>query len=107
VPDEVEAAFARLPKAMARADQRANRAEKMALELAEAVVLSGHVGQVFDATVLDEGNGRDAGTAEIQITDPPVIARVTARRVDPGDVIQVRVASVDVDARRADLERVG
>ena len=107
VPAEIDEAFQRLPKAMARADQRANRAEKMALELAEAVVLSGYVGQVFEATVLDEGNGRDAGTAEIQITDPPVIARVGARRVDPGDVIQVRVAAVDVDARHVDLERVG
>ncbi|HWL44973.1 MAG TPA: RNB domain-containing ribonuclease [Ilumatobacter sp.] len=106
VPDEVQAAFERLPKAMARADQRAGRAEKMALELAEAVVLSGHVGQVFEATVLDEGNGRDAGTVEIQIVDPPVIARVGARRVDPGDVIQVRVTAVDVDARHVTLERI-
>lgn len=103
VPAEISEAFERLPKAMARAEQRANRAEKLALDLAEAVVLSGHLGQVFDATVIDEGDG----DVEVQITDPPVIARVVARRVDPGDVIQVRVAAVDVDARRVDLERVG
>jgi len=106
VPDAVTDAFDRLPKAMARADQRANRAEKMALELAEAVVLSGCVGRTFEAIVLDEGDGRNSGTVEIQIAEPPVIARVGAHNVDPGDVIRVRVAGVDVDARRVDLERV-
>ena len=69
-------------------------------------MLSGCVGRTFEAIVLDEGDGRDSGTVEIQIAEPPVIARVGAHNVDPGDVIRVRVAGVDVDARRVDLERV-
>ncbi len=45
VPTTVEAAFERLPEAMARGEQRANRAERAALDLAEAVVLDGSRGR--------------------------------------------------------------
>lgn len=106
VPDEVTQAFERLPKAMARADQRANRAEKMVLELAEAVVLSAHIGEIFGAVVVDEGHDGDQPWAEIQIADPPVIARIDARNVDPGDTVRVRVESVDVDTRTVAYQRV-
>jgi exoribonuclease R len=103
VPDDVNAAFGSLPAAMARADQRANRAERLALELAEAVVLSGREGHVFDAVVIDEGQH----DVEIQIADPAVIARVSANRVDPGDTIRVRLDRVDVADRRIEFGRVG
>jgi len=39
VPHDISAAFDSLPRAMARGEQRANRAERLALDLAEAVVL--------------------------------------------------------------------
>ena len=39
LPDDVEAAFERLPDAMAAGEQRANAADRAALDLAEAVVL--------------------------------------------------------------------
>jgi exoribonuclease R len=102
VADEVEAAFQRLPGAMAQAEQRANRAERLALDLAEAVVLAGREGEIFDAVVIDEG---DWGV-EIQIADPAVLVRASARRVDPGDEIRVRLVEADVDARRIEVERV-
>ena len=96
-PRRVAAAFERLPAAMARAEQRANRAEREALDLAEAVVLSGREGDVFDAVVVDEG---DVGRRD---PDPRAgrAARVQARRVDPGDA-SARCGStrVDVDRRR-------
>lgn len=106
VPEPVAAAFDELPAVMARSEQRANRAEKMALELAEAVVLAGRTGQVFEAVVLDEGNGRDGGWVEIQIAEPAVIVRVDARKVDPGDSIRVKLISVDVERRHTEFERV-
>lgn len=102
VPEPIEAAFERLPKAMNRAEQRANRAEKLALELAEAVVLAGREGEVFPAVVLDEGEH----DVEVQVADPPVIARLNAHRVDPGDEVQVRLVSVDVEQRQVTFERV-
>ena len=47
VPDVIEAAFETLPRAMAHGEQHANRAERQALDLAEAVVLSGQEGRTF------------------------------------------------------------
>jgi exoribonuclease R len=89
VPGAVEAAFDELPRAMGRAEQRANRAERLALDLAESVVLAGREGEIFDAVVVDEGEWG----VEVQIADPAVLVRLPARRVDPGDQIRVRLAS--------------
>ncbi len=102
VPDEIEAAFERLPRSMSLGDQRANRAEREALDLAEAVVLSGREGEIFDAVVVDEG---DRGV-EVQICDPAVLVRLVARRVDPGDSIRVRLTVADPDRRLVEFERV-
>lgn len=44
VPSEVDEAFGRLPAAMARAEQVLNRAERLALDLAEASSLVGREG---------------------------------------------------------------
>ena len=102
VPDEVERAFHELPAAMSHGEQRANRAERMALDLAEAVVLSGREGEVFDAVVIDES---DRGV-EVQIIDPAVLVRLSARRVDPGDEMRVRLESVDVERRSVTFQRI-
>jgi len=102
VPDEIHAAFGTLPRAMSRGEQRANRAERQALDLAEAVVLSTHVGHTFPAIVIDEG---DWGI-EFQIADPAIVGRVPAHRVDPGDEIRVKVIHVDTVAGEVTYERV-
>jgi len=103
VPDDVAAAFARLPEVMERSESRAGQVEAAVLDLAEAVLLDSRVGDLFDAVVVDE----DSRGPLIQLTDPAVLARVEAHHVDPGDTIRVRLASVDVDARRVQFERVG
>jgi exoribonuclease R len=103
VPDEIHAAFLDLPEAMERGDTLASRADRAAIDLAEAIVLRGRVGDVFDAVVTDE----DARGTRIQIRDPAVVARTVARRVDPGDEIQVKLTAVDVSERTVDFERVG
>jgi exoribonuclease R len=102
VPDGILAGFERLPRAMSQGDQRANRAEREALNLAEAVVLSGREGEIFEAVVVDEG---DWGV-EVQISDPAVLVRTSARRVDPGDDLRVRLVSADPDQRQIEFERV-
>jgi exoribonuclease R len=102
VAHDISAAFDSLPRAMARGEQRANRAERLALDLAEAVVLDGREGQVFPAVVIDEGEWG----IEFQIADPAVVGRVPAHRVDPGDEIRVRVVSVDVVTADVVFERV-
>lgn len=103
VPDPVQRAFAELPKVMERAETVSNRVDNAVLDLAEAVLLSGREGETFDAVVIDE----DQRGALVQLTDPAVLARVSARRIDPGDDVRVRVEQVDVVARRVELQRVG
>lgn len=102
VPDEVEAAFELLPVAMARAEQRASRAEREALDLAEAALLAGRRGEIFDAVVVDEG---ERGV-EVQICEPAILTRITARGVDPGDDVRVRLVAADPARRRVEFERV-
>jgi exoribonuclease R len=103
VPDEIESAFAELPSAMQRSQSLANRVERAAIDLAEAVLLQDHVGETFDAVVTDE----DDRGVRIQIREPAVVARTVARRVDPGDDIRVRLVGVDVTERKIEVERVG
>ncbi len=103
VPGDVDAAFTRLPDVMERSESRAGQVEAAVLDLAEAVLLAGRVGDLFDAVIVDE----DSRGPLIQLTDPAVLARVEAHRVDPGDSIRVRLTGVDVDSRRVQFERVG
>jgi exoribonuclease R len=103
VPAEVSEAYERLPKAMDAAEQRSNKAERAALDLAEAIVLAGREGDTFEAVVIDEG---ESGV-EVQIAEPAVLARVQARRVDPGDPITVRLTRADTEQGTITFERVG
>lgn len=102
VPDDVQAAFETLPKAMATAEQRANTVDRAVIDLAEAVMLAGREGDVFDGVIVDE----DRKGAVVQVVEPAVMARVSAHNVDPGTEIRVRLTAADPIARRVDFERV-
>ena len=103
VPEPVEAAFARLPEVMDRADARAGSIERAVVDLAEAVVLHGQEGRVFDAVVTDV----DDRGARVQLNELAVVGRVVAHQVHPGDTVRVRLAQADPAARQVDLQRVG
>lgn len=103
VPGAVTDAFERLPDTMRRTESHASQVERAAIDLAEAVVLAGREGETFAAVVTDE----DERGVRIQLADPAVIARATARRVDPGDEIQVRLVRADPTSRQIEFERVG
>ena len=80
---------ARLPEMMSRTDRVANAAERGAVDLVEAVLLRGRIGEGFDAAVLDvdgSGTGRPS-----RWTSRAVRARCEGRRLplgerDPGQV---------------------
>ena len=67
------------------------------IDLAEAVLLSGREGEVFDAVVVDE----DQRGVVVQLVDPAVLARVGAHRVDPGDAVRVKLTAVDTVRARS------
>lgn len=100
VPQAVTDAFPKLPEVMARADALSGRIDRAVIDLAEAAVLNGHVGETFDAVVTD----LDERGARIQLCALPVVTRVDAKGTIPGDAIRVRLASVDLAHRQAKFE---
>ncbi len=102
VPEHVDAAFAELPKVMARADELGNRVDNAVSNLAEAVLLSGREGELFDGVIVDE----DRHGPVMQIADPAILARVRAERVTPGDEIRVQLVAADVEAADRRVPRV-
>lgn len=102
VPDAVTQAFAKLPPVMAHADALGGQIERAVVDLAEAVMLQGCSGRIFPAIVTDT----DERGARIQLRDQPVVARVAANAVQPGDAITVRLVSADPEKRLIQFERV-
>ncbi len=102
VPEVVSAAFKKLPQVMAHADQLSGQIDRAVIDLAEAVMLTGQIGQNFDAVVTDI----DQRGARIQLTDRPVVARVDTHNVEPGDPLRVKLVGADPDTRTIAFERV-
>ena len=101
VPETVAQAFLKLPPVMARADALGGQIERAVVDLAEAVMLRGGEGRIFRAMVTDV----DDRGARIQLRDKPVVARVDAQAVHPGDALSVRLISADPDRRLIAFER--
>lgn len=95
VPARVMAAFARLPEVMNRADAKAAQVDSAVLELAEAVVLDGCVGRLFNGTVTDI----DDRGARVQLSDPAVTTRVPVNGLQIGEAVSLRLEEVDPDRR--------
>jgi exoribonuclease R len=95
VPAWVSAAFQRLPDVMNRAEARAGQVDSAVLELAEAVVLAGRVGETFAGTVTDI----DQRGARIQLADPAVITRIPPNGAAVGDPVRLRLDEVDPTRR--------
>lgn len=102
VPEAVLAAFPKLPAAMQRAEARAGQVDRAVIDLAETAILSGRVGELFDAVVTDLG---EQG-ARIQLCDLPVVARTVAHDVVPGDRLRVKLADAEPATRRLAFQRV-
>jgi exoribonuclease R len=102
VPEAVSAAFAKLPGVMAKADSLAGRVDRAVIDLAETVLLKGGEGKLFSAVVTD----LDERGARIQLTDLPVVARVDAKNVAPGDALRVRLTAIDPVQRALHFDRV-
>ncbi|MGL5929250.1 MAG: RNB domain-containing ribonuclease [Dermatophilaceae bacterium] len=97
VPDDVRAALPLLPDLMRESDRRAGAAERACADATEVAVLSGRVGEGFAAVVVDH---TERGM-EVQLTELPVLARVTGSRAGLGASVQVRLEEADIAAGEA------
>lgn len=88
-----------LPELMQAADRRAGAVERAVVDLVEATVLAGSVGEVFDALVVDTGL--------LQLRDPAVRAQVKGSCPDPGTEVEARLVSADPRRRAVEFEVVG
>ncbi len=102
VPEQIASAFQKLPDVMKHADDTDRQIERAVIELAEVALLSSQRQRTFSAVVTDV----DDRGARIQLCDLPVVARVDAHNVAPGDDLRVRAVTADIPSRTLKLERV-
>jgi len=111
VPEWVRDALPRLPDVMQSSGHRSSSAERAAVDLAEAVTLSGRVGEEFDAAVIDadgrnhnHGNhGSDSPSGTVALDEPPVRARCRGA-LALGERIRVRLVTADPQRRAVAFE---
>lgn len=89
------AALDALPSTMQRGRSREGSANRMALDLVEAAVLSGRVGSVVRGIVVAELES----AVRVQVLEPAVVAEVPARAA-LGDEVTLRIDAVDVVGRK-------
>jgi exoribonuclease R len=111
IPEWARTALPKLPDVMATSDRRAGTADRGAIDLAEAVLLQGRVGEEFEAAVLDIEDPHPDGPqrpprAVVAIDHPAVQAKCQGTGFERGSRIAVRLAVADPTARRVLFERV-
>lgn len=93
VPGWARESLEELPGLMARSAQRASQLSAGALDRVEAALLRGREGDVFDAVVLGiRGDG-----ARVQLSDPPVDAKVPGLDAEPGQTVRLRLERASID----------
>ena len=104
VPGWARAALPKLPETMATTDRVASAADRGAVSLAEAVLLAGRVGEVFDVGVLDVDENRKKPGGTVALDDPAVLARCLGD-LPLGERISARLAVADPRTRTVQFER--
>lgn len=89
VPDGVRAALPDLPSLMGRAASTSGRLDRRTVDIVEAGVLAPHVGETFTGIAVTE--------SAVQLDDPAVETAVDGP-VTPGEVVRLRLESVDIPA---------
>ena len=108
LPQWVREALPELPKVMITTDRVANAAERGAIDLAEAVLLTGRVGEEFDAAVLDIDDPRPNHPTRgvVAIDNPAVRARCEGDGLVLGQRVPVRLTEADTTLRKVQFETV-
>lgn len=98
VPTWVRDALPDLPDEMTKSDRRANKFERGVVDLVEALVLSGRVGEIFTGTVVDLDE-RD-GDGVVLLTEPAVEGPIRGKGLELGTDVEAKLTRVDVKRGR-------
>ncbi|MCZ2830642.1 RNB domain-containing ribonuclease [Modestobacter sp. VKM Ac-2986] len=98
----LRAALPELPALMAASDRRTHAVERAVVDLVEATVLAGRVGDVFDAVVLDADEKRST----VVLAELAVQARCDGR-LTPGERVRVRLTAADPATRSVRFSPAG
>ncbi len=93
-----------LPSLMGRARSKDSALEKAMVDFTEAMVLAPHIGDVFEAFVVDLDADRDRAT--IQVCEPAVVVSMPVNGLELAQEFRVRLVEVDPMARLVDFEVV-
>ncbi|MFI7399670.1 RNB domain-containing ribonuclease [Streptomyces sp. NPDC049541] len=93
-PDWVLAALGALPHQMAEGSRRAGTVERECVDIVEAALLAGRVGEVFDGCVVDVEE-RQPGFGTVQLESPAVIGRIEGEHLPLGERLRVRLTQAD------------
>ncbi len=97
-------ALEELPALMGRSRSRESALERAIVDYTEAMLLKNHLGEEFQAYVINIDDGREK--AKIQLVDPAVVATIDSKGLELGSEISVRLDHVDPDARTIDFSPV-
>ena len=103
VPAWVRAELPTLPETMREAATRAGQYEAGIVSIVEAALLENHVGETFDAIVVDVNERRGGGL--VAIRRPAITARCVGDDLPLGGRIRVRLEVADVMQRLVRFER--
>ncbi|RRQ27548.1 RNB domain-containing ribonuclease [Rhodococcus sp. Eu-32] len=97
IPVWARTALPDLPAVMRSSDSTASKVDRACIDLTEATVLAGRVGEEFGALVLRGAEGKR--DAEVFLDDPIVIGKCTGEPPE-GEKVTVRLTVADTDSRR-------
>lgn len=101
VPAWVLQAMPALPAVMAETGRRASSFERECVDIVEASLLAGRLGEEFDGVVVDvDDPAEEMQRGLVVLREPAVRARVVGPRLPLGDEVRVQLAEADVSARR-------
>ncbi len=105
IPDWVRGKLRKLPREMGSSDQRAHRFERAVLDLVEAGLLEGRVGETFRGSVIDV-DVKDPSHGSVILQDPAVEARVAGSGgpLELGAEVTVRLVVADKASRTVRFE---
>ncbi|HEX7307793.1 RNB domain-containing ribonuclease [Lentzea sp.] len=102
LPEWLVEALPQLPSLMGASDSLASKVDRAALDLVEAWVLAGRVGEEFEAVVLRASEDE----AEVFVASPPVLAKCAGRGLPEGERVRVRLVEADAGERRVRFSAV-